>query len=271
MPLLSATRKAAVLAPPLPVRNAVFQQGGIAFRRRQFSLVVAAPGVGKTLVATNMAIRTPVSTLYFSADSDEWTVKQRACSILCGTPLSQVEQQLSGDDEGYWEQYYTDWLRTADHIDWCFQSDIEPEFIVNRLFAYAELRGDFPELIIVDNLGDMVEDQDNEGSELRSACRELKRIARTTGAHVMGLHHVVGPKENGDKPIYLGDLIQKIGKVGEVVLGLYRDGPPGDGMKIRLTVPKQRGGRSGMDLPLPINYSTAIVEGFAVQMAKDAA
>lgn len=254
MPLLSATRKAAVLAPPLPVSNVVFGNAGLAFRRRQFSLVAAAPGVGKTLFATNLAVRTPVTALYFSADSDEWTVKQRACSILTGTALSTVERQL-GDD--VWEKFYTDQLRSSDHVDWCFQSDIELEFVVQRLFAHAELRGEFPELIVVDNLGNSVVDQDNEGSELRGACRELQRIARTTGAHVMALHHVKGPKENGDKPIALGDLLYNIGKIPEVVLGLHREGG-----NVMLTVPKNRGGRSGTTLPLPINYSTAIVEGF---------
>lgn len=255
MPLLSATRKAAVLAPPLPVDNVVFKQAGLAFRRRQFSLVAAAPGVGKTLFATNLAMRTRVSSLYFSADSDEWTVKQRACSILTGTELSKVEQQLGNDEE--YERYYTDKLRSTDHVDWCFQSDIELEFVVQRLFAHAELRGEYPELIVVDNLGNSVVDQDNESSELRAACRELQRIARTTGAHVMALHHVKGVKENGDKPIALGDLLYNIGKIPEVVLGLHREGG-----QVMLTVPKNRGGRSGTTLPLPINYSTAIVEGF---------
>lgn len=255
MPLLSASRKATVLAPPLPVSNTVFASAGLAFRRNQFSLVTAAPGVGKTLFATNLCIRTPVPSLYFSADSDEWTVKQRACSILSGVPLATVEQQLN---EEAWEAYYADHLRATDHIDWCFQSDIDTEFIVYRMQAYAELRGDYPQLIIVDNLGNAVVDQDNEGSELKAACRELQRIARHTKAHVMALHHVKGSKENGDKPIILGDLLYNIGKIPEMVLGLHRD--PATGFTV--TVPKNRGGKSGLALPLGVDYNTAIVGGW---------
>lgn len=255
MPLLSASRKATVLAPPLPVSNATFASAGLVFRRNQFSLVAAAPGVGKTLFATNLSVRTQVPSIYFSADSDEWTVKQRACSILTGTPLASVEAQLNDES---WEAFYTDKLRSTDHIDWCFQSDIDTDFIVDRLQAYAELRGDYPQIIVVDNLGNTVVDQDNEGSELRATCRELQRIARQTKAHVMGLHHVKGPKENGTQPILLGDLLYNIGKIPEMVLGLYRDPQTG----FTVTVPKNRGGKSGIVLPLGVDYNTAIVGGF---------
>jgi hypothetical protein len=273
MPLLSASRKATVLAPPLPVTNSVFAQHGLVFRRGQLSLVAAAPSVGKTLLAANLSIRTPASSavpggpprgnLYFSADSDEWTVKQRACSILTGVKLNTVEQQLGEDS---WDQFYTDTLRLADHVDWCYQTDIDPEFIVQRIFSYAELRGDFPQLIVVDNLGNTVVDQDNEGSELRAICRELQRLARITGAHVMGLHHVTGPKENGLQPIFLGDLLYKLGKIPEQVLGMNWIDVQRSGLNV--TVPKFRGGKGGISFQLPVDYTTATVGGFQVGMTK---
>jgi len=254
MPLLSASRKATTLSPPLPVQNTVFARAGLVFRRGQFSLVGAAPGVGKTLFATNLCIRTPVPSIYFSADSDEWTVKQRACSILAGHPLTEVEKQLNDET---WDAFYAGELRKADHVDWCFQTDIDPEFIVQRLFAHAELRGDYPQLIVVDNLGNTVVDQDNEGSELRAVCRELQRIARATNAHVVGLCHVKGPKENGTQPILLGDLLYNIGKIPELVLGLHREN---DGLAV--TVPKFRGGKHGMHIPVPLDYTRATIGGF---------
>lgn len=255
MSLLSATPKATVLAPPIPVSNSVFANAGLVFRRGQFSLVAAAPGVGKTLFATNLCLRTSVPSLYFSADSDEWTVKHRACSILTGEQLTNVERQLG---EESWDKYYLEQLRRADHVDWCFQTDIDLEFIVQRILAHVELRGESPQLIVVDNLGNTVVDQDNEGSELRSACRELQRVARTMNAHVMALHHVKGAKENGTQPILLGDLLFNIGKIPEVVLGIHRDGQDA----VMLTVPKYRGGRHGMNLQLPLDYARATLGGF---------
>jgi hypothetical protein len=258
MPLLSARRQTTTLAPPLPVANTIFASAGLVFRQGQFSILAAAPGVGKTVVATNLCIRTPVPAIYFSADSDEWTVKQRACSILSGVELTEVETRL-GDDA--WDDHYTDMLRKADHVDWCFQSDIDTDFIVTRLQAYAELRGDYPRLIVVDNLGNTVVDQDNEGSELRATCRELQRIARNTGAHVMALHHVAGAKENGLQPILLGDLLYKIGKIPEQVLGLYWAGGE-QYASPTMTAPKYRGGKGGLTIPLGIDYTKATVGGF---------
>lgn len=257
MPLLSAARKVRVLAPPLPVQNSTFQQAGLVLRRGQFSLVAAAPSVGKTLFATNVALRTSVPSLYFSADSDEWTVKQRAISILTGMDLGTVEQQLNSEA---WDKHYTETLRRSDHVDWCFNSDIDLEFIVDRLFAHAELRGEYPQLIVVDNLGNTVVEQDNEGAELRAACRELQRIARLTNAHVMALHHVKGPKENGTQPILLGDLLWNIGKIPECVFGLHWSDPSRSGLV--LTVPKNRGGKGGINLQLGVDYTRATIGGF---------
>jgi replicative DNA helicase len=258
MPVLSATsRKSTVLAPPLPVRNTVFNQGGLVFRRGQFSLVAAAPGVGKTLFATNLAVNTSVPALYFSADSDEWTVKQRACSILTGTDLNSVETHLNDDS---WDGFYADKLRAVDHVDFCYATDIDPEFIVKRMFAYGELRGEWPQLIIVDNLGNTVEDQETQGAELQAVMRELQRLARTTKAHVMALHHVSGAKENGDKPILLGDLLFKLGKLPELVLGLSWPDPSRTSLIVN--VPKFRGGKSGIAFRLPVDYTRATIEGF---------
>ena len=255
MPLLSAPRRTAALAPPLPIHNSVFQTAGITLRSGQFSILAAAPGVGKTLVATNLAIRLGVGVLYFSADSDEWTVRQRACSVLTGVKLSDVEHQLG---EPAWDDYYADQLRQLDHVDWCYQSDIDMEFIVKRLFAYAELRHSWPALIVVDNLANTIVDSDNESSELRTACRELQRIARTTRSHVMALHHVKGAKESGDKQIGLGDLLYNIGKVPETILGLHRENGG-----VVISIPKNRGGRSGGAVPLPVDYERATVAGWA--------
>ena len=269
MSLLSVSRKATVLAPPLPVNNAYFQRIGLVFRRGQFSLLAAGPGVGKTLFATNLAISLPASpaepegflrdTLYFSADSDEWTVKQRSCSILTGIDLNTVEDQLNQEQ---YESYYAGKLRAVDQIDWCYNPDIDLEFIANRILAHTEQRGEPPQLVVVDNLGNTVVDQDNEGAELRSACRELQRMARSTRTHIMALHHTVGKYENGDTAIPLNGLLYNLGKIPEVVMSLHWPNPQ-DKRSVQLTLPKYRGGPQGAAINLPIDYTRATVGGFA--------
>ena len=255
MPLLSTSRRTVTLSPPLPVVNSVFASHGLTFRRGQFSLLAGAPGTGKSVVATNLALRTTVPTLFFSADSDEWTVRTRACAVLSGSLLDDVEKNLH--DEA-WEAFYADTLRDADHVDFCYQSDIDLEFLVLRLQAHAEMRGDYPHLIVVDNLANTIVDQDNEFAELRAISRELQRIARSTRAHILALHHVVGTKEDGNSPVTLADVMGKISKIPEVVLGISRNGDD----SVILSVPKQRGGKAGMQIQLPLHYSSATVGGF---------
>lgn len=217
--------------------------------------MAAAPGVGKTIFATNLTTHTPVPTLYFSADSDEWTVRSRVASILTGHTLEQVDRNLN---DPAWDQHYAGYLSRVDHVDWCYKPDIDTEFIALRLQAHAELRGEYPHLIVVDNLGNTVVDQDNEYAELRGTCRELQQIARTTNAHVLATHHVKGAKENGDQPIRQGDLLGNISKVSEIVLGLSRGGDD----VLTLSVAKNRGGRSGQLVQLGVDYSRSTIGGW---------
>lgn len=239
--------------------NRVLNSAGISLRQGQFSLLAAAPGVGKSVFATNLALLTQVPTLFFSADSDEWTVKTRGAAILSQQKLTTVEQQL---DDPAWTDYLSGFLRKGDHVDWCFRTDLDMEFIPHRMNAHAEVFGEYPQLVVVDNLGNAVGDAPDEFAELRRICRDLQSIARGTRAHVMGLHHVVGgregKKEGGFEPIGLGDLIGKIGKIPEVVLGMCHSGED----RILLTVPKNRGGKGNLSLYLDIDYTTATIGGY---------
>lgn len=256
MSRLSTPRDVSSLAPTLPINNSIFQRAGFVLRRGQFSILAAAPGVGKTILATNLAILSPkIPTLYLSADSDEWTVRTRACSILTGHTLVEVERN-SGQES--WDQHYNDRLRKADHVDFCYRSDLDPEFIVYRMQAYLELQGAPPHLLIVDNLGNAVVDQDKEAVEMRAMCRDLQALARSTGAHVMTTHHVTGPKESGTQQIGLSDLLWKIGKIPEVVIGVNRN----HDTELNMFIAKNRGGKANVSIPVPIDYTRATIGGF---------
>lgn len=257
MSLLSTVRRGAPLSPALNTHNSVLNSAGVMLRRSQFSMIAAAPGVGKSVFATNLALRMKVPTLFLSADSDEWTVRSRACSILTGVPLDTVEQNLNSEDEA-WDSWFAEHLGQANHVDWCYQSDIDTEFIALRLKAYEEVRGYSPELIVVDNLSNTVADQANEYAELRGTCRELQAIARIEQAHVMALHHVTGNKEDGQQEIGLGDLLGKLGKIPEVVLGLNHRGA--DGLNVHIA--KNRGGPSGGSVYMDISYKSATIGGY---------
>jgi hypothetical protein len=123
VPLLSTARSTTQPAQPLPITNKHLLAHGITLRQNQFSLsrrrlASVSPWWRPT------CIKTPCPSVYFSADSDEWTVKTRAASILTGYPLEQIDSWLT--QGGKSEQSILAQLAKADHVDWCFRSSTGP-------------------------------------------------------------------------------------------------------------------------------------------------
>lgn len=252
MPALS--RPTAPFPDPLPARCEFLRNAGVVVRSGQFSLLAAASGVGKTLMAVNYALWTGVPTVYFSADSDESTVRLRVNAALTGQPQAKVEADIRS---GGWADYYLGVVKQADHVDWCYRSDLDIDFITNRLKSHREVWGSYPALIVVDNLLNTVAAPDAFG-ELGEVCQDLQVIARKTGAHVLALHHVTGAKEDGWQPIWQSDLLGKLAKWPEIVLGLCRQ----SGSYLTLTVAKNRGGPSGSEHSVYVDYEKATIGGF---------
>lgn len=258
--LLSASQRSSVLAPALPINNKVFDQLRLYLRQGQLTLLASAPSVGKSVVARNLVVKTKVPSLYLSADSDEYTVKTSVLGALTGDTLVNIERNLHSGSQT-WEDWYNEQLRQADHVDWSYQTDINLDWVVERMSAYAELYGDYPKLMVLDNLGDMTtEDGGDIYIELRRICRELRAVARNTHCHIIGLTHLTGEYEDGMKVVTLKALEGKLGKVPENVIGLHW-ADPGQ-QKVLMSVPKARGTKRGMVVPVDLDYSRALVRDF---------
>lgn len=255
---LSTTRAGSEAAPALPQPYPALRQAGVVFRRGQQSLIVAAPGVGKSVLLTNLAVRMKVPTLFLSADSNEDTVLQRVVAILTNTDVGQVERNLS--DPGWRDYYNAAVVADQRHIDWQFDTDITVGAITKRVSAYTEIRGKSPQLVVVDNLRDAVE---SSGSERSYAGFEevqdgLKKLARATRAHFVSLHHATGEYENGDKMIPLGGVEGKLSKIPEQVFTLWRTGPG----EIGVHAPKNRSGEPRATASLQVDLARQTVYGY---------
>lgn len=258
MALLSAKRKNVSLSPPLPFYNSIFSDNRMVLRQGQFTLLAAAPSVGKSVLARNIvALSSQMSSLYFSADSDEYTVRTSVLGALSGYKMSDIESNMQSEA---WADYFAATLAKADQVEWNFSPSINLDYIDLKLRAYAEVYGEFPMMTVVDNLGDLVTEGDEEYAELRSICRELRRMARYANTHILGLVHTKGPYEDGTKPITLGALLGNLGKVPENVLGLHW--ADSSGKRVQMTVPKMRGSKRGMTIDVPFDYETGRVGGF---------
>lgn len=205
---------------------------GAHFRRGQMSMISAAPGGGKSAVASELALKMTygreveddecseyrVPTLYFSADSDKGTLGIRLAAGVLGKPLTEVEQMLESEDSTAWGVVEA----ALSHV-W-FNWDPSPTLtdIEKEIEAYIEVTGEYPHLIVVDNLKNMVSDIEGEAyREYDQIMEWLRALAGITGAHVLVLHHVTGFYENGDVPIPLNGLLGKPGKACRLVLTLF--------------------------------------------------
>lgn len=188
-----------------------FRQHGVQLRRGQLSLWAAAPGVGKSALALAYAVGAGVPTLFFSMDTDAYTMRVRAAQMQTGWTQEVVEAEM--EDPEFQQRVFS----TLRHIDFEYRSGLTTDEVAGVTAAYGERWGAFPHLTILDNIGNLAFEGDEFG-ELRRMTGDLHRMARHTSAHIMVLHHVTGQYEDGTVQPPLSGLQGKISKYPELIM-----------------------------------------------------
>lgn len=224
---------------PIPTVFPALARSTVHFRRGQFTLIAAAPGVGKSLVALTAALDAGVPTFYFSADSDAFTMYVRSGAKETGWTTGEVETQVQ---QGNTLLIDSKLDQKSAHLRFSFDTNPDFDTVEEELLAYAATYGCWPTLLVFDNISN-VETESGEGQvALEAVCDYLHALARKTGAAVLGLHHVTGEYDDGTKPVPLSGLRGKISKIPEQVLTLFRNQEnPG---RMGVTVVKNRMGKS---------------------------
>lgn len=220
----------AVIPSPFPKLDAI----GAHFRRGNLSLIVGAPGRGKSAFAAHFAAHamydedTGVPSLYWSMDTDKTTLGSRIAAGLRNRPITEIESQLVNDDDALYAYLH----RALEHV-W-FTFDPGPSFadIDEEVDAYAHVQGEYPHLIVVDNLMDIYSNAEDERHAHGDAMAFLNELARRTSAHVMVLAHAKGAYENGTTPIPQGGVLNNIGKKPRLMLTLHTVQPGVMGLRV---------------------------------------
>lgn len=234
----------------------------VVFRRGQLVLVGSGPGVGKSAFALTLAVQSGSKSIYFSADSGPGTQLSRTAAIKLGKETEEITKEI---EQG---NLFETELVELKRIRWDFDAGPTLDSINESVDAYAYLHGEYPELIIVDNLMDVVADVNGDDSSgtfsMQAILQFLKELARNTGAMVMVLHHLVGEFENGDTPPPLGALRGKVSKVPEQVLNLYRIESVMGPEALGVVIAKNRGGKANaagkMHVELAMDLSRMVIK-----------
>lgn len=246
-PLQSLRVKGSAGTPLPPVFEAL-ENKGTRFLRGQLALVCAGPGTGKSAFVLTYALKSQVPTLYFSADSDAFTQLTRMVAIQTGWSMERAARAVRDEDLDELVEEFAD-------VPIRFNYNASPSLdqIQNSMAAYFQGYGDYPDLVVVDNITNIRAGGENEEdpfSGLEGLMDYLHTMARNTGACVIGLHHVTGSYNDADKPIPLSGVKGQITRVPELVLTLHRTAEEFGPETLKVSTVKNRAGRmdaSGLD------------------------
>lgn len=225
---------------PLPAVWKSLEDKGTRLLRGQLSLVCAGPGVGKSSFALTYALKSKVPTLYFSADSDAFIQRSRAICMLSGCTM---EQAFSANRD---RKVNLELEKQLDSIPIRFNLESSPSLqdIGMSLKSYEEVYGRYPELVIIDNVTNVVTSASEEDpfAGLEMLMDVLHKMARDTGAHVMGLHHVTGGYNDSNKIIPLSGVKNQISRVPEMILTMHKASQAFGKGTLRVSTVKNRAG-----------------------------
>lgn len=249
---------------PIPTVFKSWDASGVHIRQGQLALVAAAPGVGKSLVSLSIAMNARVPAYYFSADTDAFTMYVRSAAMVTGYSVDDIEHAIK---TGVIETIDAK-LDGNDHIRFNFDASPSVDDIDEELQAFAAAYGEWPQLVVVDNISNVFDPNSGDGYQaLEGVCDFLHERARETGSAFVALHHVTGDYDDGIKPVPLSGLRGKISKVPELIITLNRDpSAEYEGVqKLHACPVKNRTGKAdpsgGWSLPLTAQMNRMKLEG----------
>lgn len=218
--------------------------------RGDLVMLLAAPTVGKSLLAGDWAVRTaragePV--LYVTTDTSIGEQATRTAANIFG-----VSKSLVAENGEYWGGRLTGVgypLRFS-------SADLTVSQMDDLVDAEAEYLGQYPALIIVDVAHDLLEGEEAPNTA-RIVWRKLHAIGRRTNAVMVAVHHVrAGDAAAGNTFVGMTDAMFPVSyRTAEVVITAWRPAPG----SINLHLAKNRGDQAGQTVTLPIDYERARV------------
>ena len=187
---------------------------GIRFRRGQVTMIAGQPNSGKSLLALFYGIKAEVPTLYISADTDAYTTSIRAAAVITGHQANTIEESFKNDGQ----EFYTKELASLKHMEFSFDPSPTLDDVDLMVKAYGEKYGEWPHLIIIDNLMNVSALHDNEWTGMRDIMKACHHIARETDSAIFILHHTSEAEGEPNRPPSRRAIQGKVSQLPEMIL-----------------------------------------------------
>jgi hypothetical protein len=224
-------------------------------------MIAAQPNGFKSALALWYCVTHNLPTLFFSADTDDFTTICRAAAMLTGRLVDEVEAMAQSDGRALVEEA----LGGLDNIRFCFDPTPSLDDIDMEMRAFTEMWGEPPHLVVIDSLYNMQAESDSEWGGLRDISKAVHHMARNTEAAFWILHHV---SENDSKPGVPPSrraILGKISQIPELIITLAA--VPAAGL-VHISCVKNR---QGMHDATGEDYVTAWVDFPRMQVYESAA
>ena len=183
-------------------------------------MIAGQPNAGKSLIALYYAVQAKVPTLYISADTDSYTTSIRSAAMVSGHQVATVEETFSSGGD---TKFYLDQLGSIKHLRFDFTPSPTLDDIDLSIQAYGEAFGEWPHLIVVDNLMNVAALHDNEWTGMRDIMKAMHNVARETDAAVFILHHTSEAEGKPEFPPSRKSIQGKVSQLPEMILTVALD------------------------------------------------
>ena len=200
----------------LPAVFRKMEDAGIRARMGTVTIVAGPPGAMKTGFTLYYLLRLGLPALVMSADAEDFEMDERAAAAISGDNMDVVRRS---------PEKYADLLSAeAGHIRLVFEDSPTYKDLELEVAAYAEVFGEFPKIIVVDNLMNLVGENENEWASMRDSARVLHRLTRITKAGVFVLHHMADDRVDPTTPAPRKSLQGKVSQLAKAIWSLALDG-----------------------------------------------
>lgn len=179
------------------------------------TFIAGPPGAYKTGFVLYWVLRLNRPTLFFSADGEEFEMAERSAAIVTGDTMETVRRNFSDYEEP---------LSKLSSVRFIYNDSPTYTDLELEVAAYAEVYGQFPEIIVIDNLMNVTGDEENEWAAMRTSARVIHRLTRITKAAVLVLHHMADDRTDPTTPAPRKSLQGKVGQLPKAIFSLALDG-----------------------------------------------